>query len=382
MIDADSPILRVPLEGAIASAEAPETTPLRLEFQGSAREYFRIWIINLCLTLLTLSLFSAWAKVRRKRYFYSHTRLDGTPFQYLGQPIPIFKGRLVAFALFGIYWISGRFYTPAVPFVIVGLVLLAPWVVVRSAAFNARYSVYRNIPFRFDAQYLDAARVLVAWGLTPLAVIGFVLSERLQNPKMAVLMGLGFGLIALFFPVLLQRLKKLLVTYTRYGGKRATFGATGSNFYGVYFRAGLIVMASGIVTGLAIFLIGMGRRTAPALLVLSVIPIYAGYAFAFAYVQARIGNLTWNKTQLGPLRFESTLKPLGLAGLYLTNALGVLASFGLAIPWAVVRTHRYRIDHLRVLADGELSGFRSDVGPAVSAAGAEVGEFFDLDLSL
>ena len=64
-----------------------------LQFTGSALEYFRIWIVNVCLTLVTLGIFSAWAKVRKKRYFYSHTLLDGTPFQYLGMPIPILKGR-------------------------------------------------------------------------------------------------------------------------------------------------------------------------------------------------------------------------------------------------------------------------------------------------
>src|ERR1700690_2437948 len=32
---------------------------LRLEFHGCSREYFRIWIVNLCLTLLTAGIFSA-----------------------------------------------------------------------------------------------------------------------------------------------------------------------------------------------------------------------------------------------------------------------------------------------------------------------------------
>jgi hypothetical protein len=66
------------------SLEQQRELPLR--FHGSALEYFKIWIVNLCLTLLTLGIFSAWAKVRKKRYFYSHTTVDGTPFQYLGQP--------------------------------------------------------------------------------------------------------------------------------------------------------------------------------------------------------------------------------------------------------------------------------------------------------
>ena len=55
---------------------------IRPEFTGSAGEYFRIWIVNLFLTPITLGIYSAWAKVRKKRYFYGCTRFDGDTFDY------------------------------------------------------------------------------------------------------------------------------------------------------------------------------------------------------------------------------------------------------------------------------------------------------------
>ena len=42
--------------------------PTGIEFSGSAREYFGIWIVNLILTIITLGIYSAWAKVRRQIY--------------------------------------------------------------------------------------------------------------------------------------------------------------------------------------------------------------------------------------------------------------------------------------------------------------------------
>ena len=69
------------------------------EFRGNSAEYFRIWVINLALSLLTLGIFSAWAKVRRERYFYGNTWVAGAPFEYLASPINVLKGRLIAFAL-------------------------------------------------------------------------------------------------------------------------------------------------------------------------------------------------------------------------------------------------------------------------------------------
>jgi len=53
-----------------------------VEFTASAGEYFRIWIVNLALTIVTLGIYSAWAKVRKRRYFYGHTRIAGEAFEY------------------------------------------------------------------------------------------------------------------------------------------------------------------------------------------------------------------------------------------------------------------------------------------------------------
>src|SRR5437867_2770564 len=62
----------------------------RFAFTGRATEYFRIWIISLCLSLATLGVYSAWGKVRKKRYLYAHTALDGTGFDYRASPLAIY----------------------------------------------------------------------------------------------------------------------------------------------------------------------------------------------------------------------------------------------------------------------------------------------------
>lgn len=60
--------------------------PEPLHFTGSGGEYFHIWIVNLLLTILTLGVYSAWAKVRRLQYFCRNTRLAGASFDYHGNP--------------------------------------------------------------------------------------------------------------------------------------------------------------------------------------------------------------------------------------------------------------------------------------------------------
>ena len=81
--------------------------PVRISFEADGAEYFRIWITNIALTVVTLGIYSAWAKVRRQQYFYRTTRLDGSSFDYHGQPLAILKGRLVGFALFSTYSWAG-----------------------------------------------------------------------------------------------------------------------------------------------------------------------------------------------------------------------------------------------------------------------------------
>lgn len=362
-----------PIDAAAAPAE------LALRFHGRTGEYFRIWVVNLFLTLATLGVFSAWAKVRKKRYFYSHTTLDGTPFQYLGQPIPILKGRIVAVALFLLYYFSSHFFTALLPYVLVAGALLAPWVVAGSTAFTARYSAFRNMTFRFDGGYRAAFRAVTFSGLLVAAAVSLGSAAYSGNTLYA---GIAFGVFGLIFPWWQRRIKAFIVGNLSFGGIRGAFAATGGQFFQVYLVAGAILFGIGILTALFSGALTVAFKNPMVSMAAFLVPVYLGYVLAFAYAQAKIGNLVWNGTQLGPLRFVSTLSGRGLAKLYVVNALAVLASAGLLIPWAVMRTLAYRVDCLKVLPQGDLSEFSGAAGTSVRATGAEVGEFFDLDLSL
>ncbi len=358
--------------------EIPEQPrELVLNFNGSAREYFRIWIVNLCLTILTLGIFSAWAKVRKKRYFYSHTTLDGTPFQYLGQPIPILKGRVIAVIAFLAYYTSTHFFTSAMPYVLATGAVLAPWAIVRTVAFNSRYSAFRNMMFHFDGKYMDALKVIYAWGIIPAIVVGMIFNWW----EKYVWAGVIFAVFGLIFPWWIKRLKNFIIGHTSYGDKKGVLSATGGQFFKVYFTAGLIMLAFLIITGCLVGVSKCGMKS-EVFYLLWAAPVYIGYVLAFAYVQAQGSNLVWNHTRLGPLRFQSTLLARGLAKLYITNALAIIATLGMLTPWAVMRTLKYRTDNMRVLQEADLTDFRGSSNSDVQAAGSEIGDFFDVDLSL
>jgi uncharacterized membrane protein YjgN (DUF898 family) len=352
---------------------------LAIMFHGSAREYFRIWIVNLCLTLLTLGIFSAWAKVRKKRYFYSHTILDGTPFQYLGRPIPILKGRMIAVVVFSVYYASTHFFSSRLPYVLIVGTVLAPWMIVRSVAFNARYSAYRNMVFHFNGKYV---KVIYAGGLIPLLIIGTIF-DWWGSTRIAVQ---AFSFFVLAFPFWIRHLKHFIFSHNSYGGRQGEFAATIGQFYKVYLKAavfaGLLTIGIGIITAIIGWWIIPSAAKSRIYLLLFVVPIYIGYVVSYACVQAHSSNIVWNHARLGPLRFQSTLQARKMIALYVTNALAIIVSLGLLIPWAVMRTLKYRVDNLRVIRDGGLTDFVGSETSTVQAAGAEIGDFFDVDLSL
>lgn len=352
------------------------SSDLSLVFSGSAQEYFRIWIVNHCLSFLTLGIFSAWAKVRKKRYIYSHTTLDGTPFQYLGQPIPILKGRLIAAVGFLLYYISSHFFTSLLPFVLLAGLVFAPWVLVRSAAFNARYSAFRNMTFRFDGKYIDALKALYVLGIIPAIVISMIFEWKGKS----ITIGITVAMFFFAFPWWIKRIKKFIVEHTSYGDKKGEFFATGGQFFTIYFITGMIFTLAVIPSGI-LASINPLKKTSPFFYISAAV-IYAGYVIAYAYNQSRIGNLTWNSSRLGPVRFQSTLSAKELLKLYVTNAFGIVFSLGILIPWAVMRTMKYRAENMAVFVEGDLSEFQGSDLSTVSATGAETLDFFDMDLSL
>lgn len=199
----------------------------QVEFTGKASEYFGIWIVNLLLSLLTLGIYSAWAKVRRKKYFYHHTQIDQVGFDYHAKPLSILKGRLIAFALFLAYAFGGELNL-FIPMIAVAIFVLAlPWLVVRASIFNARNSSHRGLRFDFVGKVGKAAKIYLL--LPVLAVLSLYLA----------------------WPYVDHQRNQFLVSNHRFGLSAFDFKAKVSSFYRVY-AVVLLVPFIGILAAVAI----------------------------------------------------------------------------------------------------------------------------------
>jgi uncharacterized membrane protein YjgN (DUF898 family) len=349
-------------DAGMGSAGKTGERTVRPEFTASGAEYFRIWIVNLLFTLLTFGIYSAWAKVRKKRYFYGSTRFDGSTFDYFASPRAILNGRIIAFAIFVVYALAGDLL-PQSHFAFWAVGGLAfPWLVVRALGFNARNSAWRGLRFDFTAKTRDAVRVYIGMFLVVILTLG------------------------LAYPWFVARQKAFVLSHHALG--KSTFGCEvpAKAFYGIYLRAGLLLMLLATplfaATSFAMMRLPLPDELAWLRFALPFVPMYAAYTAVYAYSQARTQNLTWNNTYGPAMRFSSSLSARRLARIYLGNIVVAACSVGLLIPWAVVRTMRYRLEQFAVILEGDPVHEASPALVRVGATGQELGDFFNLDLGL
>ena len=81
----------------------------RIQFKGTGTEYFKIWIVNVLLCIVTIGIYYPWAKVRTRRYFYANTEYADRYFDYHATGKQLFFGYLIGVLILLAMQIS-RFY--------------------------------------------------------------------------------------------------------------------------------------------------------------------------------------------------------------------------------------------------------------------------------
>ena len=390
----------------------------QLVFTGSGTEYFKIWIVNLFLSILTLGIYSAWAKVRSKRYFYGNTLLDNAGFEYHASPIMILKGRLIAIAILLLAIFAGYIHPIAELVMFVLIALLAPWAIWRSLIFNARMSSYRNVRFGFNdgvfplylylllvpfAPLLIALVVLwiqKAAGMTTLASAGDTTAMNANAMAMVSTIGIAIGATYLLIPFIQKSINSYYFNGHRFG--QGNFGAKLETltYYLIYLKVLGIVIAGSLVIGILISVVlgalgldpqsrftasgpGMTPRAGALSGVLFLVPFVAIATWLKAYMESRFRNYSLGQLELDDVAtFRSAIRVNKLFWIQFTNLLMLICSLGLAYPWAAVRLTRYKLSTLDANLYGDVDQFVTQMQARQSALGEEIGEAFDLDLDL
>lgn len=357
-----------PADDFRAPEQPPQTIRFSPEFSGRAGEYFGIWFVNLLLSIVTLGIYSAWAKVRTERYFYGNTRLAGASFDYLASPIAILKGRLIAYAVVIALLFSSQFSPGLYLVLLLAVGLLMPALIVLGLRFRARNSAWRGVSFRFDGGVGEAYGPFMAWP--------FFSSMTLT----------------LLYPMMYLRQHEFVTEGHRFGVSRFAFKGMAGGYYGPYGIAAALVVAGFVgfivlmgVVGVSSAAAGQSEAASAALgagLIAAMLGLYLGIFAVSIFLRVRYANLFWNNARIGAHRFESSLRVRDMLWIYFSNTVAIVCTIGLAVPWAMVRLARYRAEHFSLLATGGIDDFIAASESRPGAVGAEMIDAFDTGVEL
>ncbi len=301
----------------------------KIEFKGTTKEWFGIWIVNLLLSIVTLGIYSAWAKVRRNKYFYNNTYIGDRNFDYHATGRQIFMGRLLIVALVtGLNLLSRLNFNEILSLTLALLFYLSiPWLIVRAITFNARMSSWSNIRFNFKGTTLKAYLVFYIYPFLTLLTLYTA------------------------FPFQYQALKKFSFNNYFLGTSRFSIKCPIGPLY-VAFGACLIwITVTGTILGIFGYIMGDYISAIYLTGIIGIIPL------AFLY-KAMVRNAIYNSISLEDnVRFRSTIIVPELLLIIISNMIVIVCSLGFMLPWTKIRLTKYLADHTKVILNQSLDDF-------------------------
>lgn len=372
---------------------APMIDAHPLEFTGGGGEYFRVWIVNVLLSIVTLGLYTPWARRRTAQYFYGHTQVAGSPLEFTAQQGKMVKGFVLLVLITLAYNIAANTGqdTAVALFLLAGAVL-APYIWASAMRFRLSATRWRGLRLQFAASWREVytaswpvfALALVwmgvVFGLQALAPEAAATVQELAGDKpsprmpritapMVGLVLLGLVLSVLCFIRLEYNYKSLLVLRTHLGAEPGRWKPVYLDFVKIWLATvavfllcvlGVGVLVAVLAGGSAALLAGQDKRAGLWIVLAILFGLFALFfllllvsAPARAYREARMFQLLWNNIGLSQVaRFKCDLATRGYVGLRIRNLLFTLLTLGLYRPFARVSEYRMKLESVTLHVKG------------------------------
>ncbi len=404
-------------------APRPGIEAFELEFSGSGGEYFRVWIVNLLLTIVTLGLYTPFARRRTAQYFYGHTLVAGSPLEFTAQQRKMVFGFLLLVVLYGGFNLASNTGQDTVVsvFLLVGA-LLAPWFWGSAMRFRLGATRWRGVRLQFAAKWSEVYRA--SWPIFAIAATwiatGFVAGALVTGtapgavPPGSLPRGpwpafswvvLALGLLALVITFLcLIRLefnyKSLLVSRAYIGEQRGRWKPEYRDFVriwlatlGVLLLGAVAVAVLALVAGLLAGGIGamlehksrLGVLATIAMVVVGVLALLLGLILASAparaFREARMFQLVWSNVGVSDIaRFKCNLRARRYVMLRVKNIVLSLLTLGFYRPFARVSEYRMKTESVTLHVKGGLDQLVGQLVLQQGGVGDAVADAVGLDL--
>ncbi len=377
-------------------------------FHGKSGEYFSIWLVNILLSIITLGVYSAWATVRNKRYFYGNLELDGDRFDYHARPVQILLGRMLVIFSLIVTYVLLIILPPVGAALLIVFALLLPWIIIRSWRFDAIMSSYRGVRFNYECRTGRAYWVLLGFPLV--TVVGLVVLYSLINSLLlfsfrefmvvmvlsgTVLIFALIGALIAFSGIATAMRYDLYVNNMYFGNQKFTAVLSKKKFVKMALVSSLIFVPF-VVLIFAMILISFGSLLAApediAMLaatnmflfssVYLLLLVAALCVACYLFVAQR--NYLFSQTTLcdGQIALRSSMRGGAYLGLVITNTLLVIFTLGLGSPAAHIRHARYVAEHTHVEGDMTLASVKAHSDSAGVAVAEEMVQALDLNLGI
>ncbi len=380
-----------------APIQVAHTGRYPVQFTGSGSEYFRIWIVNLLLTLLTLGLYYPWAKVRKLKYFYSNTEVAGHALDFHGTPTQMLRGFLLMAGLFMVSSLGGQ-ASPVLSSVF-GLVLALAWPALlwASLRFRLANTSWRGLRFEFKGSLKGAYAVFGKAMLGAVLLGGVGIALMASQSTLGLLVGaLCFLAIYAMGPYVYFGFKRYQHQHYAYAQLQTEFRATFGDVLKVFMRtAGLTLLMFALAGVIAAVVMAAGMSDAmsggtgsKAEKFASLAPLAIGLVLVLQFVpapsfQSRMQNLVWSQTGNTSVRFKSDLAFTDLFKQTLLNWVLIIVTLGLYWPFAQIALARVKLEavsvHLRMDPDTLTAQLQ---GKAPDAAGDAAFDLAGIDIGL
>ena len=363
-----------------------------LEFTGSGGEYFRVWIVNVLLSIITLGIYTPWARRRTAQYFYSHTLVAGSPLEFTAQQRKMVMGFVLLMLITLAYNIAANTgQDTAVGLFLLAGAVLAPFIWGSAMRFRLGATRWRGLRLQFTASWKEV--YLASWPVFALALVWFgvfyglqVLSPELADalqeaeeqtrrklptftPAMAALLVLGLVLTVLCFIRLEYNYKSLLVLKTQVGAEKGRWKPVYMDFVRIWLATVLVfilcvvalsVLVSVLAGGSVALVAGLGKQLGYWMFVIIFVTIVGGIFLMFlasaparAYREARMFQLMWNNIGVSHVaRFKCQLASGSYVWLRIRNMFLTLITLGFYRPFARVSEYRMKCESVTLHVKG------------------------------
>lgn len=305
----------------------------RANFHGDGGSLFGIMIVNLLLTIVTLGIYSFWAKVKVRRFLYSQTEFAGDRFAYHGTGKELFIGALKALGVFvGFYVILGLvgyFISQglALALIYIGIAALIPLALYGSMRYAMSRTSWRGIHFSFRGGLGECYKTFLGGIFLTIVTLG------------------------VYMPFFQANMRRYWTNHTYFGDTKFAYDGKGKDLVWHFLLAVLL--------------------TIPTL-----------YLY-WVWYGARKIRYDWSHTSFATGRFSSTVSGGAILWLVVSNLLLLVVTLGFAIPWIMIRNIRFMCE--RTSLSGPIAWstiVRDPRAPKVGATGEGLADGLDVGVAV